>query len=132
MDNKSNYHQVIKKRAHKGKLMVDNIREFHKEHGWNVDYRDVRANGVDLVAWIKQNPKKLVFKLGKVPFFPRIYYVYEITNWNTKSWCPKKRLEDMINNLNSEDNKILKEHPNSLVVKEIRFNYPENLREIGE
>jgi hypothetical protein len=132
MENNVNWHQVNEKRATKGKLMVEYIREFHKGHGWNVDNRDVRANGVDLVAWKKQNPRNLVFVLGKVPFFPRIYYIYEITNWNIKGWCPKKRLEEMINNLNLEENKILKKQPNSAVIKEIRFNYPENLRVISE
>jgi hypothetical protein len=131
MDNKNNWHQVNEKRARKGKLMVNNIREFHKEHGWNVDYRNVRANGVDLVAWIEQDPTDPIILLKKVPFFHRIYHIYEITNWNIKGWCSKDRLEEMIDNLNSEENKILKEHPSSLVLKQIRFNYPENLREIG-
>jgi hypothetical protein len=119
----NDWHQVIEKRARKGKLMVDAIRECRTEQGWNVDYRNVRANGVDLMAWQARNPEEPTKNLW--------YEIYEITNWNINGYCTKERLNGMIKNLNSKESEILKEKPDARVVKIIVFNYRENLRKIG-
>jgi hypothetical protein len=123
MENNVNWHRVNEKRALKGKLTVDKIREWRIKQGWNVDYRDVRANGVDLVAWIARDLADSTEN--------RWYEVYEITNWNINSFCTQDRLDGMIKNLNSEENNILEEHKDASVVKIIIFNYRENLRKIG-
>jgi hypothetical protein len=124
----------MKRELKKGKLMVDEIRQFHIKHNWHVDYRNVSANGVDLVAWRETDPEEPIVQLACTkgyPHFLRIYKVYEITNWNKNGWLSNKRLNGMISNLNSEENKIHNHHPDFLVFKLIRLNYPENFRKIG-
>ena len=123
MDDTSKSHLVNEKRARKGQLVVDKLREYRTHQGWTVDYRDVSANGVDLIAWTSRDPTDLNKS--------RWYEVYEITNWNRNSFCLQDRLNGMIKNLNSEESNILKEHPDASVVKIIIFNYRENLRKIG-
>jgi hypothetical protein len=123
MEDRSNWHKVIETRARKGKLVVDEIRKWRIRQGWFVDNRDVRANGVDLVAWIGRNPSK--------PDNDRVYEVYEITNWNKRGFCLQERLDGMIANLNSEEKEIKTKHPDSTIVKIIIFSYRENLRKLG-
>lgn len=123
MERVSLFHKVIIDRAEKGKIMVDKIRECYKEQGWYVDERDVRANGVDLVAWTEKDPYE--------PAKGSWYEVCEITNWNPNGFCLWYRLNGMIGNLNSEERNILRVHPNASVVKILCFNYCENFRKIG-
>jgi hypothetical protein len=131
MEDGKDWHPVIKKNADKGELMVDEIRNFHIKHNWNVDYRNVRANGVDLVVWRGTEPDEPIANKKGYPHFLRIYKIYEITNWNKNGWLSKKRLGEMIFNLNSEETKIHNQHPDYLVFKLIRLNYLENFRKIG-
>jgi len=51
---------------------------------YTVDHRNVRANGVDLVAWIGTDSEDQTKN--------RSYEVYEITNWNTNSFLSSRKI----------------------------------------
>ena len=96
-------HLVQRLQAKKGDYRVKRIRESHKRLGWEVDYRPVNANGVDLVCYKKQSLKDPSPICIDGDHYPKeIVKVFEITNWNKRSYMSQGRAMDYINNLNEE------------------------------
>lgn len=117
--------------ANKGGYRVDRIREQHKRLGWEVDYRPVNANGVDLVCYKKQSPKDPNAICIDGNIYPKeIVKVYEITNWSIKGWMSVKRAKGIVNNLNEEAIYQRSIHPRAYILKILVVSYNQNIERI--
>jgi len=122
-------HLVQRLQAKKGDYRVKKIREHYKRLGWEVDYRPVNANGVDLVCYKKQSLEDPNAICIDGDYYPKeIVKVFEITNWNKSSYMSLGRAMDYINNLKEEVETQKQFHPKAHIIKFLVVSYPDNIR----
>lgn len=118
----------------KGETRELDYKAHYERLGYQVVYKGVRANGVDLICYKKSeflHPKDAEFGADGIPYEEHVI-IFEITNWVKRNYMAFPRMMGIINNLKDEKVRQKKLHPKALVTTILVVSYSENIDKIQE